>query len=257
MNRNLLFFCLLLIPVLVSASPTGPHNVYANNPPNYLNCTQCHNSYPLNSGDGSYYLTGLPAEYVPGQAYDITVNLEDPDQQKWGFQLAMQLEDNSQGGSIVLPDPLLMQNFWLMPGIGVMHTEAGNYAGTFHASPGWEVEWTAPDAGSGTVTFYGSGNAGNNRSATAGDYIYTLEVAVPEYVAPPDPVEYLVIAVSGDNVILTWTVAAGAAEYNIYRSEDPYFEPSGVPYQTVTGTSFSDYGAVTAGVYFYIVTAAN
>jgi len=257
MRRLLNLTISTILPGMIFGYTAGPPNGIANNPPSYNNCTFCHDTYAVNSGNGSFIMVGLPEFYEPGQSYTFSIELEDIDQRKWGFEISAQSENYANGGELIIIDPDHTQ-FSTQSNIGyVKQTSSGAYSGTLNASPGWDVSWTAPVAGTGTVTFYGCGNAANRNSSTLGDYIYTIAIAVAEIVLPPDPVEYLVIAVSGDNVILTWTAAAGAAEYNIYRSEDPYFEPSGVPYQTVTGTSFSDDGVVTAGVYFYIVTAAN
>ena len=50
------------------------------------------------------------------------------------------------------------------------------------ASGSWEIEWTAPSAGAGTVDFYFAGNAANQNGSTSGDYIYTINVTVPEQI---------------------------------------------------------------------------
>ena len=183
--KQLIILVSILVPLIVFASPNGPHQVYANNPPNNWNCTQCHNSFPVNSGDGTFAVLGIPDAYEPGESYTLSVTLEDIQQQRWGFQLAIQLADNSQAGQMLLPDSINTQSFFTLPGIGVMHTNVGTYAGTFHVSPGWTVEWVAPEAGSGTVGFYASGNAANYGTGTDGDYIYTFSQFIDEMMPAP------------------------------------------------------------------------
>lgn len=257
MSRLLIFTLSITIPGIIFGYTAGPPDGIANNPPSYNNCTYCHNTYAVNSGNGSFSMVGLPEFYEPGQSYTFSIELEDIDQRKWGFEISAQLENFANGGELIIIDPDHTQ-FSTQSNIDyVKQTSSGAYSGTLNASPGWDVSWTAPVTGMGTVTFYGSGNAANRNSSTSGDYIYTLEIAVPEYAAPPEPVEYLVISASGNDVILSWPAATGAAEYNIYRSSDPYFEAGGTPYQTVSGTSYIDIGMVSAGTYHYIVTASN
>ena len=235
----------------------SPPNGMANNPPAYNNCTFCHSTYTVNSGNGSFSIEGLPEFYESGQSYTFSIELEDLDQRKWGFEIAALTENLINGGTLVITDPDHTQLATLSRVDYVKQTSSGSYSGTVNASPGWEVSWTAPAAGTGTVTFYGSGNAANQDNSNQGDYIYTLEKTVDEIAPPPDPVEYLVISIEDQDVILTWPEAAGAAGYNIYRSADPYFTAGGTPYGTVTGISFTDAGALTGGGYFYMVTAVN
>ena len=257
MRKLIILTVTIIFPGIIFGYTAGPPDGAANNPPAYNNCSFCHNTYAVNSGNGSFSIEGLPEFYEPGVTYSFSIELEDMDQRKWGFEISAQLDNFSNGGELIIIDPDHTQ-FSTQSDIDyVKHTSSGSYSGTLNASPGWDVSWTAPAEGTGTVTFYGSGNAANRNSSSSDDYIYTLDIAVPEIVPPPEPVEHLVISVDGGDVTLSWPEAAGATEYNIYRSNDPYFEPAGVPNQSVTGTSFTDDGAAMAGVYFYIVTAVN
>ena len=43
--------------------------------PGEANCTACHTSFPVNSGTGGVTITGLPANYRPGQVVPITVTV--------------------------------------------------------------------------------------------------------------------------------------------------------------------------------------
>ena len=108
--RNLLtIMFLILLTVQVRAYSTGPPDGRANNPPNYQNCTQCHNSFILNSGVGSLELTGLPSEgFEAGQTCDLTLTLTDPGQVRWGFEIAVQYQSGAsypQAGTLTVTDP--------------------------------------------------------------------------------------------------------------------------------------------------------
>ncbi len=80
---------------------------FSSGPPNGLtggpgegNCTQCHSTFPLNSGSGMLSLDGLPADYIAGETYDLTVTLSDPDAMRWGFEL-MVIEDGGAAAASV------------------------------------------------------------------------------------------------------------------------------------------------------------
>src|SRR3954449_1562791 len=64
-------------------------------------CTQCH-AGTINTFTGSVNVT-LPSGpvYIPGVKQRIAVRVEDPDQQRWGFELTARLNSdltNSQAG---------------------------------------------------------------------------------------------------------------------------------------------------------------
>src|SRR5262249_35106842 len=62
----------------------------------------------------------------------------------------------------------------------IEHTIAGTAPGQKDVGPVWSFNWTAPPAGSGTVTFWVSGNAANNDQNNTGDFIYNTPAASPE-----------------------------------------------------------------------------
>jgi hypothetical protein len=64
------------------------------------------------------------------------------------------------------------------------HTTAGTFPGT-PTGHTWTMNWTAPAAGVGTVTFYLAGNTANNSGTNAGDYIFILNANVHEAGALP------------------------------------------------------------------------
>ena len=69
-------------------------------------------------------------------------------------------------------------------------------------------------------------------------------------------IEDLTITVDGDNIVLHWSPFTVATSYNIYRSEEPYFDISGMtPVASVTLPEYIDEGAVSGGGWFYVVTS--
>ena len=88
-----------------------------------------------------------------------------------------------------------------------MHTSAGTAQGTNDENQ-WTVEWTAPDADIGPITFYAAGNAANADFGTAGDYIYTAQ----EESTPPIPVVAGVsLEVIGETALSTMDAVEGVS----------------------------------------------
>src|SRR5262245_42114722 len=70
----------------VEASASGPTPAHTS-APGENNCTECHASFPVNSGTGSIVISGLPARYAPGQHIPVTVTVSQSDAIVYGFQL--------------------------------------------------------------------------------------------------------------------------------------------------------------------------
>ncbi len=172
---------LLAITAMSFAFSNIPPRGLAGNPPTSQTCTNCHSSYPLNSGNGSLDLTGLPfAGYFTGQTYHLTLSLNDPGQSRWGFELTVQYMIGAgahRAGNLVVTDPV---NTLLQIGGGstpdyLVQISAGTYRGST-GPVSWNFDWTAPSDTVGMVTFYFAGNAANNNNSTSGDYIYNASV---------------------------------------------------------------------------------
>jgi hypothetical protein len=157
----------VLLPAFAMASSGGPPNAHTG-APGENNCTACHATNPLNSGDGVFSLSG-PLVWVPGETYPITVTLSDPGQSRWGFE-ATQL-----GQGLFSEAESTLQ---ISSGGGnqyIKHTSSGTQDNTPDGPVSWTFDWTAP---SGVdlplaITFYAAGNAANSNDGNTGDFIYT------------------------------------------------------------------------------------
>jgi len=180
---------LLLAPFgqgLLLASEYGPEDNFAGNPPAYLNCTLCHDSYPANSGDGSIALLNLPAAFVPGTAYDLAIRIDDPGQLHWGFELTALGASAEQAGELIVLDPVetqLSDN----PGTSADFLKQTD-AGTHETLPGpvvWPFRWIAPDFPS--VTFHFAGVAGDLSFEPSGDYVYVKQISLTQATTGVEP----------------------------------------------------------------------
>lgn len=162
----------------------GPPDGRAGDPPLNETCNDagCHATYPLNSGDGSLTVQGLPAGYAPGRSYRVTIVLIDPGQTRWGFEATPVAQATGlQGGTMTPVDPNYVQ---VSVGPGAQkdyakQTANGSFPGRPHTTS-WSIDWTAPASGTGPVRFYVAGNGANNNNFASGDYIYTSSALVNE-----------------------------------------------------------------------------
>jgi len=158
-------------------------------------CVGCHYTYAgpnfdtPNLGPGDVRITGLPAHYMPGQTYNVTVTLTDPAARRWGFEITAVDDSGTSAtvGSLEVADPsTTVKRTGEVLGKSrtyVSHNQNGTFPGR-SGSNSWSFSWTAPAAGSSEVTFYAAGNAANNQVTPENDYIYTTLALVK----PPAPV---------------------------------------------------------------------
>jgi hypothetical protein len=139
-------------------------------------CTDCHTSFPPNSGDGSLTLSGLPDYYEPSTTYALTVTLADSNQSRWGFELCAKFDDDQQqAGTITVTDATNTQSSESAGITYLKQTSAGTYNGQSHGPVFWSFDWTSPGAKvPGRVWFYVAGNAANGNNNNQGDYIYRI-----------------------------------------------------------------------------------
>lgn len=143
-------------------------------------CYDCHDDGSLNTG-GSVTLVNAPTHYTPGQTYVMTVRVTSSQTagnsgRKWGFQLtAIRASDGEGTGTFA---NVSGQGTMIASGSNefasrrYIEVSSGDRAGT--ASPAeWQVQWTAPSAGTGQVLFYFTGVAANGAQASNGDWVYT------------------------------------------------------------------------------------
>lgn len=140
-----------------------------------LNCTSCHSggsfgtSVTINLNDQT---TGMPVtSYAPNTTYDleIIVNASSGTPGGYGFQVTGLNTTNVQSGSYANPSSNAQ----------IASSRLVEHDGT-SATNTFTVEWTAPSAGDGSVTFYAAGNAVNGTGNTSGDQAALNNLTVTE-----------------------------------------------------------------------------
>ncbi|MBC7898835.1 MAG: VCBS repeat-containing protein [Saprospiraceae bacterium] len=162
-----------------AASAFGPSPSFTNAPLEN-NCTACHGDSAVNSGSGNIVITGLPANYLPGQQIPLTVTVSQSDAVVYGFQMTAVDNLGRKAGTYTLPGGTQLQtisnivngnerNYIEHTGDGINPTQFG--------SKSWTFVWTAPAERVGKVGFYAAGNGANGNGVSSGDQIYTTSRA--------------------------------------------------------------------------------
>jgi uncharacterized protein (TIGR03437 family) len=162
-------------------------------------CTSCHLGTALNGGAGNVKIV-LPgdATYTPGVKQRISVQVSDPAQRRWGFELTARLVSNlssGQAGDLASADSntrVICDNGRSKPCNSaatvqfITHTQAGTRLGTT-GSVSFDFDWTPPSTDAGNVRLYAAGNAANGNGANTGDHIYTTSVELKPASSTPRP----------------------------------------------------------------------
>jgi hypothetical protein len=178
--RRLTVIAALCVPLGLTAEimwSSGPADGFTG-APGENTCQICHQNGP---DDGSLQLLGLPAEYLPGQTHALTVSIEDPGQQRWGFELTAIDDDGNGAGTFTITDPVNTQLSDNNPSTArdyVKQTSIGTHNGTMDGPVTWMFEWTAPGSNIGDVHFYVAGDAADGDGAAIGDNTYTTSATV-------------------------------------------------------------------------------
>lgn len=178
MSKKIYLISLIIIVTFISISSilrsTGSPGAKTNSPLDGSNCTECHSGTTTTVND--WISTNIPGTgYVPGQTYEITATGTHTGVGKFGFELTAE-DASSKVGTFIITNSTktkLVNN-----NSSVTHTSDGNDPSGDQKS--WSVNWTAPSAGTGDVTFYAAFNAANGNGSDTGDKIYLTSAIVSE-----------------------------------------------------------------------------
>jgi uncharacterized protein (TIGR03437 family) len=240
--------CLVFLIVSVTLTQASAHSygppprVTAAPGDNARACTQCHTGN-INTGTGSVkvFLQSGPV-YIPGVKQRVTVQVADPLQQRWGFELAARLDSdpaNGQAGELTPVDnftQVICEDAGPKPCISgvsfIEHTSAGTRNGT-KGGAAFQFDWTPPSENVGPVTFYVAGNAANGDANFTGDFIYTSSVQL-------NPVVPVAPSVTAGNIVSAATSVAGPVAPNSWVTV--YGTNLGVTTRSWTDSDFTNGG---------------
>ena len=191
MRRKLITIAALagaaVLPIVLYGDVTGADPKLTGAPGDQT-CTACHNGTGVNGGGGSVKIV-MPNgnTYTPGVKQHITVQVSDPAQRRWGFELSARIASNpssGQAGDLASTDSntqVKCSNGRAKPCSTssplqfITHTQSGTRLGTT-GGVSFEFDWTPPATDVGNITLYAAGNAANGNNQESGDHIYTTSV---------------------------------------------------------------------------------
>lgn len=147
--------------------------------PGENNCTNCHNTYAVNSGAGSITMTSNMTnwEYVPGQTYQISVTVAQTGKSLFGLGFEALLPSGANAGTLTAGTGTTIKNATVSGNSrrNIVHQLNGGASSGTHT---FTFNWAAPTTNVGALTFYAAGDACNGNGSDTGDYVYTASQSV-------------------------------------------------------------------------------
>jgi hypothetical protein len=213
-TKNLLVTLLVFGIVFITFSSFMPYPggapspyYYSGSPGDGHDCSSCHGNASAASG---WITSNIPASgYVPGTTYQVTATNSGSGSGKYGFELSPQNNSGQLLGTLApgTNSKLVGSGKW------ITHSTSSNSVSS------WTFNWTAPVAGTGSVTFYASftrstGSATRNSTLTVSEAVVSVPAAAGPItgntaVCAGSNATYSVGSISGATSYV-WTVPAGA-----------------------------------------------
>ncbi|MEM6346867.1 MAG: choice-of-anchor V domain-containing protein [Bacteroidota bacterium] len=153
--------------------------------PNESSCAGCH-SGNVNNGPATINFN-LPSDYIPGQTYTLTYEIDDSSFPNGRFGFTTTALD---GNNLKAGDFTALNTTTTSLQVGNVQGNQRQYIG-HKASSGsvnsWTYEWTAPPTDVGPVQFYVVGISADGNNSTSGDFSYLQSLTINPSVAPPVP----------------------------------------------------------------------
>jgi hypothetical protein len=180
MSRSLtIIFSSLIVGIALSSSIMDDNGRagYTGSPGEVTcNTTNCHNSFLLNSGNGSVSAscTMVNWNYEPLTTYSISIKVAKPTVNLFGFAAEILSSSNVNAGTIIVTDNVHTQiKTRTVTGVSRRNIVHKLNGGASADSAVFTFNWTAPDTIAGDIIMYFAGNAANANGNVSGDYIYT------------------------------------------------------------------------------------
>lgn len=147
------------------------------------NTSGCHVGNALNATGGSITISAPTLanwQYFPGAVYPISVTVSRAGCPIFGVGFEALRSTGANAGTLTAGVGTTLKAATILGNTrtNIVHTLNGGTSST--GSKTFTFNWTAPAAGTGTVTFYAAGNATNGSGSTSGDFIYTTSQTVTE-----------------------------------------------------------------------------
>jgi hypothetical protein len=137
----------------------------------------------LNTGAGILSIQAGQSiqQYVPGAIYDFSIELDEPNVERFGFSFTALDQHNNKAGTLIITDAPRTQIFQGARQFTGREYMTYRMLGTDAIAPGrgrWTFRWQAPDQHVGPITFYVAGVSANNDGTDSGDQVYTETLTI-------------------------------------------------------------------------------
>jgi hypothetical protein len=153
---------------------TGSPNDIANF--NISSCTGCHYA---GVGTGATIETNIPSSgYIPNQKYTITANIQESNSSdQFGFEITAEAANfgSAKKGTFFITNATETQ--LTNNNTAVTHKLGGTQGGGMKS---WSMDWEAPNASTGPVTFFGAFMEGNMDGSNSGDTYHSATLTINE-----------------------------------------------------------------------------
>jgi hypothetical protein len=191
MKNRFIFISSIVISVFLCASYTilktaGSHPG-STGAPGDATCASsgCHSDAQViqNSvGVNTLEYSETDSTFIPGQTYTLTVKVNSPLTEKFGFELsALNNLNNTNAGFFNVLESVRTQTISHTYNNDLRYSVTHEALGTDSLSSGyteWKMKWTAPTINQGPITFYYATNCTNNDGLESGDKIYLSSFVV-------------------------------------------------------------------------------
>lgn len=183
--KKTVLFAFAAVVALISTSrqgvtnPNGAPAQVSGSPTDGQTCAKsgCHTGGPGITDHVATITSNVPtAGYTPGTTYTITGTATKSGISRFGFEISPQSQTGALMGTLIAGT----DNHLVGGSKYVTHSQNGTSAS---GTRSWNFQWTAPAAGSGPVTFYGSFLFANNNGNESGDAVKTATLTINENVS--------------------------------------------------------------------------
>ena len=222
MLRKLTLSSLSLIVVVLLSSTMMTDNGRAGKTgsPGETTCIDCHGDFSANMAGGSIALAGITGgTYTPGTTYNLSVTIARSGLTVFGLGCEALTASNTNAGTLVITNAAQTQlKSATVSGVSrqsVVHQLDGGATSNTHT---FNFNWVAPAAGTGNVTLYYAGIAGDHDGNESGDYAYNGSLALTEgggctTPAQPGTITGTAAVCAGSSNTYSIVAVSGATDY--------------------------------------------
>lgn len=153
--------------------------------PGEITCAEsgCHDDGPMPQEHQSHrlHVSTKNGGYRPGDTIDVSVHVNDPEIQRFGFQLTAVDQAGRAMGQFIITDPentqILQNHIDLTDRQYVTYTKAGTLA-PHRGKHSWSLKWIVPSSHWNSVHFYLATVSANDDNRDKGDRVYLRDTII-------------------------------------------------------------------------------